>query len=287
MTRPELVSETLRARVQEAATRLGYIANAAARSLSMRRSGLVGVVLGDESDPVAVAMLAGAERALARGAIGVLLRIAKDGAQAAACARGLEAYGIEGLLWIGGEAADAAAWTPGRDIPWAHCGLGHAATDAERGWALAFAYLRQLGHREIGAIALRRKGRMAGSGPPRAEVGIESLDDVDAVRTGVRQLVQQQVTAIVGGSELVAAAALRECRILEMGVPSQISVIALGDTALSRCSDPSLTAVRIPAHDEGYAAAEWLIAAMAGRDVPRPELPWKLVIRASTAVPVR
>jgi DNA-binding LacI/PurR family transcriptional regulator len=288
MTRPELVSEALRARVQGAASRLGYVANAAARSLSTQRSGLVGVVLGDASDPVAVGMLAGAERSLARGAVGVLLRVANDEASAASCAKSLEARGVEGLLWIGGEAPNAAAWHPGRDIPCASCGLDNAAaTGNGRGRDLAYAYLRQLGHRDIGAIGLRREGSLAASAPPTAEVGIESCHDVDAVRAGVRELVQRRVTAIVAGSELIAAAVLNECRGMGMAVPGEMSVIALGDTALSRCSDPPLTAVRIPAHAEGYAAAEWLVAAMAGRDASRPEVPWKLVIRASTGAPGR
>src|ERR1700682_4401014 len=45
LARPELVSEAVRARVSDAASRLGYVANVAARSLSTHRSGLVGAVL--------------------------------------------------------------------------------------------------------------------------------------------------------------------------------------------------------------------------------------------------
>lgn len=282
ITRPELVSEAVRARVLGAAARLGYVANAAARALSTQRSGLVGVVLGDASDPVLVAMLAGAERSLATRGVGLLLRVADGAERAAACARALEAYGVEGLLWIGNEAPDAAAWHPGRAILCARCGLGTAAAIG-RGWELAHAYLRQLGHREIGTIGPRRKERLAASVPPTAEVSVESGHDVDGVRAGVRQLVQQRITAIVGGSELIAAAVLLECRVMGLDVPGDISVIALGDSVLARCTDPPLTAVRIPAHAEGYAAAEWLVAAMAGRDASRAEVPWKLVLRASSA----
>src|SRR5881394_289262 len=101
LARPELVSEAVRARVSEAATLLGYVANAAARSLSTRKSGLVGAVLSDPADPVVLQMLEAAERRLAAYGAGVLVRAVRAGTPAGACAQALAARGVDGLLFIG------------------------------------------------------------------------------------------------------------------------------------------------------------------------------------------
>ena len=110
---------------------------------------------------------------------------------------------------------------------------------------------------------------------------VDSLDDTDAVRAAVRRLIENAATAIVASSDVAAAAALRECRALGLAVPRQISVIGCGDSALARCLDPQLTSVRLPASASGQAAADWLVAALAGREFTWPDLPLKLVIRES------
>ena len=295
LARPELVSETVRARVSDAAARLGYVANAAARSLSTRKSGLVGAVLSDPADPVVLQMLEGAEQSLSAHGLGVLVRAARAGAPAAACAQALAARGVDGLLFIGVAAApDREGWKSGRSLPYIGCGQRPGSDIAapgepieRRGLALACAYLQQLGHRHIGIIG-RRRGEGTDQPAPQGENAtmieqrVDSLDDTGGVRAAVRRLIENAATAIVAPSDVAAAAALRECRALGLGVPWQISVIGCGDGALARCLDPQLTSVRIPARASGQAAADWLVAALAGREFTWPDLPLKLVIREST-----
>jgi LacI family transcriptional regulator len=110
---------------------------------------------------------------------------------------------------------------------------------------------------------------------------VDSFGDTDAVRAAVRRLIENGATAIVASSDVAAAAALRECRVLGVDVPRQISVIGCGDSALARCLDPQLTSVRLPTRGSGQAAAHYLIAALAGRTFTWPDLPLKLVIRES------
>jgi LacI family transcriptional regulator len=292
LARPELVSETVRARVSDAAARLGYVANAAARSLSTRKSGLVGAVLSDPADPVVLHMLEAAERSLSAHGLGVLVRAAGAGAPAAACAQSLAARGVDGLLFIGaGATPDREGWKSGRSLPYIGCGqrpgadIAAGETIERRCLTLAGAYLQQLGHRHIGIIGRRREGGDQpppwGENPTMSEHQVDSLDDTSAVRAAVRRLIENAATAIVACSDVAAAAALRECRALGLGVPQQISVMGCGDSALARCLDPQLTSVRVPASATGQAAAECLAAALAGRDFTWPDLPLKLVIRES------
>ncbi|HEV7413563.1 MAG TPA: LacI family DNA-binding transcriptional regulator [Casimicrobiaceae bacterium] len=295
LARPELVSEAVRARVSEAAALLGYVANAAARSLSTRKSGLVGAVLSDPADPVVLQMLEAAELCLSLHGAGVLVRAARAGAPAAACAQALAERGVDGLLFIGaGATPDRDGWKSGRSLPYIGCGQkpgsGVAApgeTIERRGLALACAYLQQLGHRHIGIIG--RRGGDGGDLPASLQENammiehkVDALDDMDAVRAAVRRHIENAATAIVASSDVAAAAALRECRALGLTAPRQISVIGWGDSALARCLDPQLTSVRLPASASGQAAADWLLAALAGREFTWPDLPLKLVIREST-----
>jgi LacI family transcriptional regulator len=295
LARPELVSEAVRARVSDAAALLGYVANAAARSLSTRKSGLVGAVLSDPADPVVLQMLEAAERCLSAHGAGVLVRAARAGTPAAACAQALAARGVDGLLFIGaGATPDREGWKSGRSLPYIGCGqkpgsdvAAPGETMERRGLALACAYLRQLGHRHIGIIGRRRGDGTDQPATSREDATmiehrVDSLDDTDAVRAAVRRLIENAATAIVASSDVAAAAALRECRALGLAVPRQISMVGCGDTALARCLDPQLTSVRLPASASGRAAADWLVAALAGREFTWPDLPLKLVIREST-----
>jgi len=292
--RPELVSEAVRTRVSDAAVRLGYVANAAARSLSTRKSGLVGAILSDPADPVVLQMLEAAERSLSAHGVGVLVRAAGAGAPAAACAQALAARGVDGLLFIGaGATPDREGGKSGRSLPYIGCGqtpgsdiAASGQTIERRGLALACAYLQQLGHHQIGVIR-RRQGEGADQRAPSGENAtmiehqVDSFGDTDAVRAAVRRLIENGATAIVASSDVAAAAALRECRAMGLDVPRQISVIGCGDSAIARCLDPQLTSVRLPASASGQAAGDCLVAALAGQEFTWPDLPLKLVIRES------
>ncbi len=271
---------------------MGYIANAAARALSTRKSGVIGAVLNDAANPVSLQMLEAAERTFSAQGIGVVLRVACTAASAAACAQALAARGVDGLLLVGNVAMPETV-SP-RSLPYVVCGQNAGSRAVEpgqgleyRGLALACAYLQQLGHARIGVIRGRRE---EGAGPlmpalehvATIEQQVETLYDTDGVRSAARLLIRSGITAIVAASDLAAAAALRECRALKLAVPGQVSVVGWGDSELARCLDPALTSVRLPARAGGQAAAQFLIASMAGDVFAWPDLPLKLVIRDST-----
>ena len=151
---------------------------------------------------------------------------------------------------------------------------------------LALQYLRQLGHRQIGAISPARGYGIGASIEALGDIAliarqVDALQDPDLVRPAVRALVDNEVTAIVAGSDAAAAAALRECRALDLVVPQAISIIGWGDTGLARCCEPLLTSVRVPARAMGEAAAEKLIAIMTNGPYRWPDLSPRLVIRES------
>src|SRR5437899_1224570 len=55
-------------------------------------------------------------------------------------------------------------------------------------------------------------------------------------------------SAILCGSDALAAATLRQCELKGVAVPHDLSVVGFGDTELARVVRPSLSSLRIPAY---------------------------------------
>jgi DNA-binding LacI/PurR family transcriptional regulator len=85
-------------------------------------------------------------------------------------------------------------------------------------------------------------------------------------------------------SDTLAIAAIAAGRELGLGVPEDISVVGFDDSALAAFATPALTSVRVDYSEFGAAAAELLLAGIAGepKSVYSPSVP-ELVVRASTA----
>ena len=92
------ISQETRARVQEIATQLGYTPNAIARSLILRRSGMVGVVATKQSIQASPEMMTSISDALAAVDRRMLL-LAVDGESAVEAAMGSAfGYPLDGLI---------------------------------------------------------------------------------------------------------------------------------------------------------------------------------------------
>jgi LacI family transcriptional regulator len=100
--------------------------------------------------------------------------------------------------------------------------------------------------------------------------------------------VQPAPTAVVCGNDVLAFGALLEAQKLGLEVPTQLSIVGFDDLDLARHVQPALTTVRVPAEEMWRLAAERVIDAMRGAEVPRTtEIEVALVVRDSTAPPPR
>jgi DNA-binding LacI/PurR family transcriptional regulator len=90
-------------------------------------------------------------------------------------------------------------------------------------------------------------------------------------------------TAILCGSDLLAAGVLHAVKAAGLRVPADIAVAGFDDFEFSRYLDPPLTTVRVPAYEMGTRAAELLIAAVEGAGTAKapPVFATSLVVRAS------
>ena len=296
--------------VLKAARQLGFVVNGAARALSMRRFMAVGAVVPNLENEGFIQML-GAFQARIRQA-GYTLMVTDSGYE---LERELDEAvfllerGIDGLLLVGDiHRPDLMTRITQQVVPTvqtftlsqksACVGFDNAAA-MER----ATNYLLDLGHRRFGIITGTRRendrsgARVDGIRRTLAMHGLTVRPEHDAqVSHGIRDgrdalrhilsAPDEAPTAILCGTDRLAFGAMIEAETRGLVVPRDLSLVGFNDSDYAAFLRPSLTTVRVRSAEIGTAAADYLLARMAGRDAIRvTEFDAELIIRGSTAPP--
>ena len=90
-------------------------------------------------------------------------------------------------------------------------------------------------------------------------------------------------TAIICGSDLLAAGAMFAAKSLGLSIPKDVAIAGFNDFEFSAYLDPPLTTIRVPAYEMGVTAATSLIAVLQEEEVDlTPQLlPTEMVLRGS------
>jgi LacI family transcriptional regulator len=299
------VRGALAERVRASAQRLGYVSNPHAQALARARSGTVGLIVHDVTDPYFAAIAAGAMHAAhAEGVMVMMAATFREPGLELDYLNRLRAQGARGVLLAGSggtdarlggqlaQAVDAFVREGGRV---ASIGARpDTAVDAvvpanAAGARLALEHLRGLGHRRIGVISgpdtlLTVRDRLAGVGPG---VRVEAADFTrEGGRAAAHRLLAdgaERVTAVLALNDLMAAGALAAAAQLRLAVPGDVSVVGFDDVPFAVDLSPALTTVRLPLRAMGEQAMRLLLTA--DPQAPhggRVELPTELVVRASS-----
>jgi LacI family transcriptional regulator len=309
------ISEKTRERVAEAARRLGYFPNVAARTLITNRTHTVGVVVGDVSNLFFAQQLNALYGELQRnGYRTVLFQESADHKET----------GEDVLPFLFGNALDGAIFSTGRLTSVAPKHLaeegipvvllnryieGIAAdcvtSDNFGGGRLAARLLAKLGHRRIGVILGpentstsrdRERGFLAGlqeSGieiPRRLRrVGLYSIES--GHRLCLQLLKERQPpTAVMCGNDVIALGALNAAAAAGVRVPEDLSVVGFDDLRPSAWETVGLSTVHQPIARMAETAAHMLVERIerTHEGPPRDEVfPVSLVERNTTAPPGR
>ncbi|MEO8836830.1 MAG: substrate-binding domain-containing protein [Caldimonas sp.] len=167
-------------------------------------------------------------------------------------------------------------------------------------------HLIGLGHRRFGLLSSHTDGndrsmeRGAGIRAALAQAGLALADDcvqygaidLSAATAMMKRLLRlgaaKRPTAVLGTNDIFAVGAMLACREKGVRIPEEISITGCDSTDLGATQTPPLTSIRTPITEIGRAAAEQVIARLEGREHHRFEtLPFELMIRGSTARPVR
>lgn len=312
--RPDLVTASLRARVQEAAERLGYLADGAARALASRRSRVIGAIVPTLDNPVFAICIDALQQRLDEHGFALLIASAGyDAARETREVRLLIERGIDGLMLVGAAHPDA-VWAllrrRGPAVPtiitWttepAAMPVSSVGFDNRAAARRITEHLLQLGHRRIAMMAGptagndRATARVAGVRAALATAGLSlppaylterpyTVPDGHAATVALMSL-PEPPTAIVCGNDHLALGALAGARALGLSVPRDLSITGFDDLDFAAYADPPLTTVRVPAAEMGQRTADYLATAATGTPAPASAvLEAPVMLRNSTGRP--
>jgi len=305
------VTADVAAVVRAASEQLGYQTDVVARSLRMRTTGTVGMVVPRISNPFFPAVVEAVEQELAQGDVQLLLCDSRGSLeQEAARIRALIGRRVDGILLVPCESpgsdevvATASAAVPVVLIDRTAGPTGTAAadfvcTDDRLGMALLFELLLARGARTFAWVSATgtTSSAVARTESYRAHAG--AVDAASAERTllgdfsyewghevaGRLLAAGPLPDAVVCGADIVALGLLSTFHVAGVAVPGDVLVTGYDDIGFAALSNPALTTVRQPVEQLGRAAVGLLRARMADRSAPRQLEMIKptLVVREST-----
>lgn len=291
--------------VLAAAQRLNYRPHALARNLRTRRTGALGILLPDFTNPVYAASIRGAvRRADELGYVTLVAETSDDKASASVYGKLVAERRIDGFIIA--VAAQKALIEAIDAQPVPHVFINRRATigrsvtvDDAAAARLAARTLIEAGHTRLGFIGdsdemdtARR--RRAGFFEAVAEAGLPAAIDVvgpysrkggyDACMKLFKR--KRRPTGIFASNLLVGLGALAAARASGVRVPEDVSIVTL-DAEDANYTAPPLTAIAMPLEQMGQLAVEELQAMIEGRE-PKDvvvDIAPTLVARASVAPP--
>jgi LacI family transcriptional regulator len=308
------VSPTTRERVLRLADELDYTPTAAARTLVMQRSALVGVVLSTGADhpdlqhPFFQEVLVALRHRLGESGFDLLLLASEHEDESRSYMSRFRAHRVDGVVLMGVDQHDPDVRKLARsNIPCIAVDLdlvgpraGYVVSDNHGGAAQAVKHLHSLGHSRIATIT----GMMTTKAGVDRLVGFRSeLERLDLpyrndyvqegdfyVESGYQAMntflaLPEPPTAVFAASDLMAVGALRAATETGRSVPRDLSLVGFDDIQLARLLQPALTTIRQDKAGLGIAAAEAVLRMIEGDGAAPPvvTLPVELVERASTA----
>ena len=304
------ISAATRTRVLAKVEELGYQRNAVARSLSLRRTHTLGIVIPDLMHSFFVEIIAGIEPVASVRGYGLLLcSSSEDPRKERAELEMLRGRQVDGVVLASTHGSGntemlqqlarqgtAIVMIDRDDYPSVKC--HRVLTDDEQVGRLATAHLLDAGRRAIahigGPAIVHAKRRERGWREALKARGIKPPDDWivrggfmegDGYRAMQRLLaVRPRVDAVFAANDPAAIGAMKAMWDAKLRVPDDIAVVGVGDIALGDLLRVPLTTVGWSRRDQGRHAAELLLNGL-DLEVDEPQrvsIPPRLIVRESS-----
>ena len=307
------ISEATRSRVLAKVEELGYQRNAVARSLTLRRTHTLGIVIPDLMHSFFVEIIAGIEPVASVRGYGLLLcSSGEDPGKERSELELLRGRQVDGVVLASASAAGntdlllqltrlgtSLVMIDRDDHPSVKC--HRVLTDDERVGQLATSHLLDAGRRAIAHIGgpniQHAKRREKGWREALKARGIKAPDewivrggfmDADGYRSMKRLLtVRPRIDAVFAANDPAAIGAMKAIWEAGLRIPQDIAVVGAGDIALGDLLRVPLTTVGWSRKDQGRHAAELLLSGLEnGLGNPtaarRVIIPPRLIVRESS-----
>lgn len=307
------VSPTARAAVDDAAVRLGYVPNRAARSLVTRRTDSIALIIPEPderllSDAFIGGTLRGVGDALARTDLQLVLLLSRKNETADRIARYLRGGHVDGaVITSHHEGDDLERVVAASAIPAVFVGrpfdapreLIYTDVDNVAGARLAVEHLVSRGRTRLAHIAgpqdmtagvdrLRGwRDAVAGHGLAGDAVAYAQFSTASGEEAATRLLEDYpDIDAIFAASDTIAVGALRALAHAGRSVPEDVAVIGYDDLGAALASTPPLTTLHNPVVDLAASAVGQLLRLIEadpdGERVTSIVFPPRLVLRGTT-----
>lgn len=287
------VSPDARQAVEQAATKLGYVPNRAARSLVTRRSDSVGLVIPEPTaflfgDPFFPRLVRGIGDELSNRGLQLVLLTPQSSADESRLGQYLENGHVDGVLLVSLHGLDPLpARLHRRGVP-VVLG-GRPANDL----AVSYVDVDNVGGAFLAVQHLLEQGRQVATvtGPLDMAAGIDRQEgyrkahqaagrpldpDLEAVGDFTQEGGARAMEALLGrrpslsgvfvASDLMALGALRVLRGAGRRVPEDVAVVGFDDSPLAPAAEPPLSSVRQPVEEMGREMARLLARSFGSRD---------------------
>jgi LacI family transcriptional regulator len=309
----EDIGHATRARVLAKVAELGYQPNAVARSLTLRRTHTLGVVIPDLMHSFFVEIVAGLESVASARGYGILLcSSSEDPRKERQELDMLRQRQVDGVV-LGSASASGntdllqqltslgigLVMVDRDDHPDVHC--DRVVTDDREVGRIATAHLVAQGRRAIahitGTTVKHAKRRADGYRAALADAGVKEKADwmvrggfkeADGYRAMTRLLsIKPRVDAVFAANDPSAIGAMKAVWDAGLRVPEDIAVVGAGDIALGDMLRVPLTTISWSREDQGKAAADLLLDRIESNQAApiaprRVVIPPQLVVRQSS-----
>lgn len=294
------LGEDTRAHVLNIAEELGYRQNLSARATRTGRTGAIGFVVPDMTNPFFPSLAQSVVQRARQNGYSVFVTDSEgDPDQEMEVIRQLIGRGVDGIVWFpvndDNSLAKINADLPIIVIDRTVSGFECIQADYSDGGRLAAEHLVNLGHRSIGVVAgpldvksMRDRCQSAeGVIKSRANLAftVENAFAAELEKSVADAIVSKSATAVFCGSDLIAIGVLRVARAAGLTIPGDLSIVGFDDIPWAEYCTPTLTTIEMPVDEMAAEAVDALLRKIDGESDSNRRVVFNvnLIVRESTA----
>ncbi len=276
------ISEATRQKVLGIIEREGYIPNGIAKSLKMKRTKTIGIIMPDVMNLFFSEIARGAEDAAERKGYSVIL-CNSDNKQSKEekYIQILQEKMVDGIILTASESSISKSLdrcnTPmvlvDRDIA-SDKKVGRIVVNNEEGAYNATNFLIKKGCKNIGFISADSKTKLSaarlrgyekalidnGLKIDKEKIFLQNYTIESGYQGTMALLMQTEIDGVYCGNDLIAIGAIKALKEKNIKIPEEVKIIGFDDISISQYIDPPLTTIKQPIYQMGEEAVEMLIS---------------------------